>query len=91
MAPDSTNARRNIEYFAFRAAAIGARIRDLCAESSRNQVSLLNLVRKNAISRGTPVRARGRRTKAHPGPAQAQPVYYRSIVENPVSLALLGE
>jgi hypothetical protein len=30
-------------------------------------------------------------TKAHPGPAKAQPVYYRNIIENPLSLTLLGE
>jgi hypothetical protein len=30
-------------------------------------------------------------TNAHPGPAKPQPVYYRNIIENPLSLALLGE
>ena len=30
-------------------------------------------------------------TKAHPGPAKPEPVYYRSIIENPLSLTLLGE
>ena len=39
-----------IENVASRAGANGARIRNLRAESSRNQVSLLILVHKNAIS-----------------------------------------
>ena len=30
-------------------------------------------------------------TNVDPGPAKAQPVYYRNIIENPLSLALLGE
>ena len=50
MTPNSTNARRNIDNFAFRAEGNGARIRNLCGESSRNQVSLLILVHTNAIS-----------------------------------------
>jgi hypothetical protein len=30
-------------------------------------------------------------TNVHPGPAKPQPVYYKSIIENPLSMALLGE
>jgi hypothetical protein len=44
MTPNSTNAGRSIENVVFRAAVNGARIRNLHAESSRNQVSLLILV-----------------------------------------------
>jgi hypothetical protein len=29
-------------------------------------------------------------TNVHPGPAKPEPVYYISITENPLSLALLG-
>jgi hypothetical protein len=44
-----------IENVASRAAGNGARIQNLRAESTRNQVSLLNRVNKTAISRATPV------------------------------------
>jgi hypothetical protein len=36
------------------------------------------------------MRFHGGGTKVHPGPARPEPVYYRNIVENPLSLALLG-
>jgi hypothetical protein len=42
---------QQIEHFAFRAGADGARIRNQRAESSRSQVSDPNLVHKHAISR----------------------------------------
>ena len=34
---------------------------------------------------------RRRGAKVDPSPAKAQPVYYRSIIEIPLSLTLLGE
>jgi hypothetical protein len=33
----------------------------------------------------------GRGTKAHAGPAKPDPVYNRDMIENPLSLTLLGE
>ena len=33
----------------------------------------------------------GEGTKAHPGPAKPEPVYYRNLIQSPLSLALLGE
>jgi hypothetical protein len=91
MTPNNTNAERNIEKVASRAAGNRARIRNLRAASSRNQVSLLILVHRHAISRATPVGHHGGGTNVDPGPAKAQPVYYRSIIENTLSLTLLGE
>ena len=63
MTPKSTNARRNIDNFASLVPGNGARIRNLRAESSRNQVSLLILVhlRWGYHDGGT---------NAHPGPAK---------------------
>jgi hypothetical protein len=86
MTPNSTNARRTIENVAFRAEGNGARIRNTRAESSRNQVSILMLVHKVSISRATPVEATDGGTKAHPGPSKPD-----SVIENPLSLTLLGE
>jgi hypothetical protein len=51
MIPNNTNAKRKIKHFAFRTGANGGRIRNLRAESSRSQVSLLILILTNAISR----------------------------------------
>jgi hypothetical protein len=50
MTANNTNTRRNIENMVPRAARNGARIRNLEAESPRNQVSLLALVNKSTIS-----------------------------------------
>jgi hypothetical protein len=71
MTPNSTNARRKIEHFAFRARANGARIRNLSAESSQNQVSVLISVHQNSISRATPVVAPRRGHQSAPGSGQA--------------------
>jgi hypothetical protein len=73
-----------IENVASRAAGNGARIQNLRAESTRNQVSLLNRVNKTAISRATPV---GAPRRGH----QSAPVYNRSIIDNLLSLVLLGK
>jgi hypothetical protein len=104
----TTGGQQN-ENVARRAGAKGARIRDLRSESSRNQVSVLILVHKTAISRAgvgdtsgvlpvpSGIRASGVRghhdggTNVHPGLAKPDSVYYRSIIENPLSLALLGK
>jgi hypothetical protein len=48
--PNSTNARRNINKFAFRVRPIRARIRILRDKRCRNQVSVVILVHKNVIS-----------------------------------------
>ena len=45
---------RFFDFFDFRAGPIRARIRILLEKRCRNQVSLLNLVHKNAISRAPP-------------------------------------
>jgi hypothetical protein len=71
MTPNSTNARRQIDNFVSRAAGNGARIRNLRAESFRNQVSVLILVHKNAISPTTPVGAPRRGHQRAPGSGQA--------------------
>jgi hypothetical protein len=83
MTPNNTNTRRNIEHFGFRAAGNGARIRNQRAESSRNQVSLLNFVHKHAILRATPGGAphHGGSTKVDPSPAKAQELYYRNSLD----------
>jgi hypothetical protein len=83
MTPNSTNARRNIKQIAFRVAENGARIRNLHAESSRNQVSLLMLVHKMRFREQLRWRHHGGGTKVDPGPAKAQPKYYKSQIEDP--------
>jgi hypothetical protein len=89
--PNSTNARRKIGNVAFRAGANGARIRNLRAESSRNQVSLLMLVHKHAISQATPVGAPRRRHQSAPGSGQAGFSMLQTItIDNPLSRTLLG-
>jgi hypothetical protein len=60
-----------------------ARIRILHEMHSRDQVSILNFVHKHARFYGG--------TKVGTGPAESHSVYNRSIIENPLSLASLGE
>jgi hypothetical protein len=86
MTTNNTNARRHIEHVASREVGKGTRIQSLHAESSRNQVSLLNLVHNNSISRASPA--------GHHGGARACTLVRQSriqIIEKALSLALLGE
>jgi hypothetical protein len=52
---------------------------------------MLNLVHKTEISRATPVGAPRWGTNMHLGPAKPDSVYYGNMIENPLSLVLLGE
>jgi hypothetical protein len=86
-----TNARRNSDIFASRTAGNGARIRNLHAESSRNQASLLILVHTHASSQATLWGHHDGGTKVHPGQAKPDSACYRRLIENPLSLMLLGD
>jgi hypothetical protein len=67
---NSTSAKRNNDIFTFRAAGNGARIRNLRAESSRNQVSLLILGSQTCVFRNplTPRFRTGRLQRPYEGP-----------------------
>jgi hypothetical protein len=69
----------------------GARIRNLRAESSRSQVSLLMLVHQTAISRATPVGAPRRGHPHGPGSGQgATSVLQKHYRETPIAYAVGG-
>jgi hypothetical protein len=91
MTPNSTNTRQNIESVASRAAGNGARIRNLRAESSRNQVSSVMLVHKNTISQATPVGAPRRGHQRAPRSGQTGfSVLQKQYREPPVAGAVGG-
>jgi hypothetical protein len=91
MTPNSTNASRNIENVKFRAAGNGARIRNLRTESSRNHVSMLNLVHRNAISRAMPVGAPRQGHQSGPGSGQgATSVLQKQYREPPIANSVEG-
>lgn len=83
MTPNSTNARQNIENFASRVRPTRAPIRNLRVESSRNQVSILNLFDKMRFHEQLRWGHPDGGTKVHPGPAKPNSVYYRRISESP--------
>jgi hypothetical protein len=92
MIPNSTTARRSIEIVASRTPGNGARIRNLHAESSRNQVSLLILVHKHAISRATPAGAPRRGHESGPGSGQgATSVLHKHYREPPIAKVVMGK
>jgi hypothetical protein len=81
-----TRGEQNIDNFAVRAPGNGARIRNLRAESSRNQESLLIWSTKMRSREQLRWGHHGGGTKVAPGPAKAQTVYCSSSIENPLSL-----
>jgi hypothetical protein len=81
----------SFESFASRAVGNGARSRNLRAESSRNQVSILILVHKPAISRATPVGAPRRGHQSGPESGQGTTSVLQKHYREPLSLTLLGE
>jgi hypothetical protein len=88
MIPNSTNARRKIDNFASRAAGNGARIRrETCC---RNQVSVLKLVHKHAISRASPVGAPWRGHQRAPGSGQAATSVLQKHYREPLIASAVG-
>jgi hypothetical protein len=89
MTPNNTNARRNIEKVASRVP--GNRARD--AESVHRELSKSGLASHfgqqtlDVMSNSGGATRRG----VHPGAAKPETVYKRRIIENPLSLMLLGE
>jgi hypothetical protein len=90
MSPNTTNAMRNIDSFAFRVHPIRARTRILRETCCRQQVSVLNLVHTNRFHEQLRWGHHAGATNVHPGPAKPGSVYCRNSIENLLSLALLG-
>jgi hypothetical protein len=86
MTPNSTNARRKLENLAFRVRPIRARIRILRETRGRNQVPLLKLVHKHAISQATGARYGPETRRADP--ESGQKTFPSSVGQGPYGVPI---
>jgi hypothetical protein len=89
--PDSNSARKALQKSGL-GSYVGSRNIDFAGRSGGPLRESLHC-RLEFLPRGSGEAGRGhhRGTKVHAGPAEPDPVYNRRIIENPLSLALLGE